>query len=341
MKKNSGLLLIALLVLIFTLTACGGSSKSAASVSSYTMLNSTDSYETSEYAFSEYSSEAYDEYKSEYYENESDVQSEIFNDSARKLIKTYSIDVETEDFDNLLLALNDRISSLGGYIEKLDTYNGSSYKAYRSNRYSNLTVRIPSKNIDKFVEYVGETSNVTSKNLSVSDVTLSYVDTESKKETYLIEQERLLSMLEKCETVEDMIAIESRLSEVRYKIESMESQLRTYDNLVDYSTVNLYINEVEKYTEPEPVSYFEEVARSFENGVEDVWNGLKTFFVNFVGVLPSLVVFAIIVVIVVFIVKAIRKGNKNKRDKKRNDEALRRMEEAKAKAEKKAIENAE
>ena len=48
--------------------------------------------------------------------------------------------------------------------------------------------------------------------------------------------------------MEDIITIEQRLSDVRYQLESMESQLRSYDNRVDYSTVYLYIDEVEVYT---------------------------------------------------------------------------------------------
>ena len=55
---------------------------------------------------------------------------------------------------------------------------------------------------------------------------------------------KLPQLLEKAETVADIIEIESRLSEVRYQIESMESQLRTIDNQVNYSTVYININEV-------------------------------------------------------------------------------------------------
>ena len=70
---------------------------------------------------------------------------------------------------------------------------------------------------------------------------------QSHKKALLAEQESLLSMMEQAESIEDIIAINEQLTDVRYQIESMESQLRTYDNQVDYSTVNLYIDEVERY----------------------------------------------------------------------------------------------
>ena len=54
--------------------------------------------------------------------------------------------------------------------------------------------------------------------------------------------------MEKAESIEDIITIEQRLSNVRYQIESMEAQLRTYDNKVDYSTVHLDVSEVKELT---------------------------------------------------------------------------------------------
>mgnify|MGYP002226154573 CR=1 FL=1 len=79
-------------------------------------------------------------------------------------------------------------------------------------------------------------------------MTLTYVDLQSHRDALQTEQERLLQLLEQAESIEDIITIEQRLSDVRYQLESMESQLRSYDNQVDYSTVYLYIDEVEVYT---------------------------------------------------------------------------------------------
>ena len=108
-----------------------------------------------------------------------------------------------------------------------------------------MTVRIPAQQLDAFLSSVSEVSNVISRNDSVSDVTLQYVDMESHKKALTAEQDRLLELLEQAESVEDIITIESRLSDVRYQIESMESQLRTLQNQVSYSTVYLDIQEVE------------------------------------------------------------------------------------------------
>lgn len=335
MKKL--LRVLAAVALVLSFVACGsGSSKRAYDSAASAEVN---------YAYSEAPAAAYeeegfytDEYKS--YDNGSSSaefkEDKPLNDSARKLIKTYSINAETETFDDFVAATQARVSALQGYIQNMDSFNGSSYTGNKGSRYCNLTVRVPSKNLEDFVNFVGDTANITNKNLNVEDITLQYVDSESRKQTYEIEQERLLALLEKCDNVEDMIAIESRLSEVRYHLESQASQLRTFDNLVDYATVYLNISEVTKYTPPEPEKYWDRVRRSFSEGIEDLVEGLQDFFVGFVGALPGLVLFAIIVVIVVLIIRAIVKSGAKKREAERNRLAEERMNQAKETAKKNA-----
>ena len=136
-----------------------------------------------------------------------------------------------------------------------------------------------------------------------------------------------------------MMSIEDRIADVRYRLESMGSQLRTYDNLVDYSTFNINIAEVVKYTEPappEPEKYWDRVARSFTDAVKDVWLSLENFFVGFVGALPGLVLFVVIVGIMVGVVVLIVKGARKKGAKKSKADAEKKMQQAMKTAEEKA-----
>lgn len=334
MKKLFKVLVSVALVMSFA--ACGSSSSKRA----YDSVASAEAYYYNDAPAAAYDEEGFyaEDYKS--YDNGGSSaefkEDKPLNDSARKLIKTYSINAETETFDDFVAATQARVNALQGYIQNMDSFNGSSYTGNRGSRYCNLTVRIPSGKLEDFVNFVGDTANITNKNLNVEDITLQYVDSESRKQTYEIEQERLLSLLEKCDNVEDMIAIESRLSEVRYHLESQASQLRTYDNLVDYATVYLNISEVTKYTPPEPEKYWDRVKRSFSEGIEDLVDGLKDFFVGFVCALPGLVLFAVIVVIVVLVIRAIVKSGAKKREAERNRLAEERMNQAKETAKKNA-----
>ena len=242
----------------------------------------------------------------------------------RKLIKTVNLTVETEDYDQLITELEKEIEALGGYIEYKDAYHGdynSRQNTYR-NRHANITARIPAKKLEEFTGAVGEIGNITYESESVEDVTLQYVDLKSHKEMLITEQKRLLELLETAETMEDIIAIESRLSEVRYQIESMESQLRTFDNQVDYSTVHIEVEEVEHYTPQPEKSTWDRIKTGFSENVYRVTSGIKNFAIEFVIAIPVLLVWAIVIVIAIvagrFIIKKKRERAAKKLAKKQN-----------------------
>lgn len=244
----------------------------------------------------------------------------------RKLIQTVRMSVETENFTELVANVEDRVAEVGGYISDAYTYNGSSYTGGKVCRYANITIRIPEAQLDAFVEEVGGISNVVEKTTSTEDVTLSYVDVEGKKNMYLAEEKSLLELLENASTIEDITFLTTRLSEVRYQIESMESTLRTYDNLVDYATIHLSVTEVEVLTEivEEEKGFWENLGERFMNSIENICNFFVELFELIVVMSPYLlllaVIFAIIIIairiIIAIIMKRIRKYQQKEQDTK-------------------------
>lgn len=233
----------------------------------------------------------------------------------RKLIRTVDLNLETENYDVLMEGLEQEINSLGGYIEYKDAYHGnynSRINGYR-NRHANITARIPANKLDEFTGRVAEIGNITYESESVEDVTLQYVDLSSHKKMLLTEQERLMELLENAESIDDIIVIESRLSEVRYEIESMESQLRTFDNQVDYSTVHINVEEVERYTPQPEKTTWERIKSGFSENVYRVTNGIKNFAIEFVIAIPVLLVWAVVIAVGVIVIRVVLK-KKHKRD---------------------------
>lgn len=313
MKKTKRCGLIFLLIAAMVLCACGSESSGRTSSKknydegmyrseSTTSVNSTFEPKTGyDFAVNEtFTDDYYADNKNFNGANKDDF---ALNDTARKLIKTFSLTIETEDYDNFIVDIENQISTnFRGYVESMSaSNNGVNNKSH--NRYATITARIPAGSVEAFINLVGNCSFITNKTINVDDITLDYVDTESRLSTYEIEMEHLLAMLEKCETVEEMLEIESRMAEVRYDIENYGSRLRTYDNLVDYATVYMYINEVKTYTEPEvePETYWDRVSESFSDSIENIWEGIKDFGVGFVGAVPGLLIFAVIAFILFLI----------------------------------------
>lgn len=309
-KQMTGRLLLAVMIAAGLATGCGsGSVKQSVQ---YDTAATNDIYMNASYAETASTTEmAPEAAAAEEVDTGEGSTGVAVQDTQRKLIRNVDLEVETEEFDQLLETVTQKTSQAGGYIEQSYTYNGSNYYG-GGRRNANLTVRIPADQLNAFLSSVAEVSNVISRNESVADVTLQYVDMESHKKALQAEQDRLLELLEQAETIEDIISIESRLSEVRYQIESMESQLRTMDNQVSYSTVYLYINEVETYTPVAEQSIMEKISTGFMRSIHNIGNGLLDLVIWTIIKLPYLIIWAVVIAAAVLCVRGFIRRKKKK-----------------------------
>lgn len=211
----------------------------------------------------------------------------------RKWIITVNMDVETEDLDTLLEDLDTRIREFEGYVEDQNLHNGSNYSTHRY-RSANLTVRIPAQQVDAFTGSISGLANVTSQNLIREDITLQYSATANRVAALETEEARLLELLAEAETMADLLEIEARLTDVRYELENFASQLRLYDNQVDYATVYLYISEVQEYTPVEDPTFLERIQSTFSDSLEGLGDGVVDITVFLVGNSPYLLVFGLL-----------------------------------------------
>lgn len=214
--------------------------------------------------------------------------------TSQKLIKRVSMEAETEDLQTLLPQVTGKVAELGGYIESQQLSNGSIHASYRRQSVS-MTARIPADRLGEFVSQLEGLAHVVHYSESTEDVTLKYVDTESRVKALEVEQERLLALLEKAESLKDLLEIEDRLTDVRYELESYASQLRALDNKIDYATVSLNIVQVEVYTEVEPLTVWQRISGGFSSNLKDIGENLTDFFVWVTVYSPQLLLWAVII----------------------------------------------
>ena len=238
------------------------------------------------------------------------------NAAGRKLIRNVNLSVETDSFDELIAALNAKISELGGYAERSEVSGSSlNYRREPILRYASISARIPSDKLDSFVTAVENSGNVINKSESTTDVTLQYSDVESRKKSLEIEQERIWALLEKADSLEAVISLEERLSDIRYQLESMESQLRLYDNQVEYSTVELYINEVKIYTEAAPETPVDKIKSGFADNLTALGTAVTDLIIGILAGSPIWVPIAVIAWIVwIFVQRRIKKAKAKNND---------------------------
>ncbi len=206
--------------------------------------------------------------------------SSVYQNPGAKLIRRAELNIQTEQFDQSLEALNQLVNNCGGYFESANLYGGGRRDAYAT-RSGEYVVRIPAQQYNLFLSSTGDLGYVNSKTESSEDVGTQYYDTETRLKTQRTKQERLLALLERAETMEDIISLENSLSDVEYQIEMYSSDLRRYDALINFSTFRIYLNEVRQITEEvgETASLGQRMAAGFQASFRGLGQGFQDLLV--------------------------------------------------------------
>ena len=312
-KTYKYLLSLLMLLVMVSLTGCGdpfGLGGSSASTSGSGAYYTTESYDTAsaDYeispAISKISANSLNMAAQEESGSTGSDGYDIFSDTSRKLIRTVDLSMESKEIENTAQEISRKVTQLGGYIEQ-----SSMNSRYDKNVY--ITARVPADRLDEFIEVVEGAGNILSKNENVQDITLQYSDTESHIASLKVEQERLNELMTKAEDIETILAIEDKLTDIRYELESYESTKRRYDNQVDYATVTISIDEVETYTPPVKKGLWERITGNFDESLQTIKEDAENFIVWLLGDSPILLIRLLIIVIVVLVIRRLWNPVKN------------------------------
>ena len=243
----------------------------------------------------------------------------IYQRPDAKLIRRAELSIQTEQFDESREALNKLVDDCGGYFEVASVHGGSYRDAY-ARRNGEYTVRVPAEKYNQFLSGTGDLGYVTSKDESSEDVGERYYDTESRLKTQRTKQERLLALLEKAETMEDIISLENALSNVEYEIEMYSSELNRYDALINFSTFQIYLNEVGQVTKEvgETASLGQRMAAGFQASVRNLGQGFRDFLIWASYNIILLVILAAVAAVAVTVgrrkLKKLRRQNEKKEE---------------------------
>lgn len=302
-------LLMLAAVLCMALTACGDTSKESNSAQS----SADSAHSSADTEYLEYKDEtglygllADGDAASGTVQKEQPVQ---VGENTRKLVTTVTLQMESTAFDECVKTLEEQTGALGGYVE----YAATDGEKEQFSRSASYTLRIPTENRERFLQQAGTVANILSSSARTEDVTLSYVDTESRIKALRAEQESLLALLERADSVESIMSVQSALSDVNYQLESYESTLRTMENQVAYDTVEVYLQEVQRESAKEETGVWARIRTDLGENLYQIVQGVQNAFVFVIAGLPYLVLFAVAVMLVVLLVRALlRRGKKGK-----------------------------
>jgi large-conductance mechanosensitive channel len=239
-----------------------------------------------------------------------------------KIIYTAYAELQTEQFQESYDALMSLLSEHGGYVQNSTLSGGyTSTSGYYYNRYADLSLRIPADHYKAFLDAAGSIGTMTSLNEYTEDITSVYIDTEARLKSLEMQEKRLLELLENAEVVTDLIEIESKLGEVRYRIESYQSQMNTYENLLSYSTVTISLQEVTSVTMPKD-TFGQRVLAAIRGSGDAVVDFFDGFVIALIYILPFLLIALVILLVVLAVTRKRRAARKERASARKRQQSM-------------------
>jgi hypothetical protein len=157
----------------------------------------------------------------------------------RKIIKSGNITLVVDDIVVSIDAISDMANELGGYVVSSNKYQSN------NDRLSGMvTIRVPAERFDDaFDRLRGLAIDVPYENTRSVDVTEEYTDLEAQLHNLEATEAQYLSLLEKAETVEDILKVQQELSNVRGQIERIKGRMQYLDRTSDMSLIEISLEE--------------------------------------------------------------------------------------------------
>ena len=305
--------IVCTLLTVITLTACGASSTPTDHATMDTMVEMVTQESTTSAGATGVNKEYGNGVK--YETPEPEALTADSTERVQKLIRTAWLTLETTSFDESTQGLSALTAEYKGYFENSSIGNrGNHY------RWADYTIRIPSKHYEEFINQAGALCHETWRETSQEDISEAYYDTEGRLKTQQIKLERLQELLSKAENMEDIITIETAISDTEQAIDNLSGTLRNYDGKVDYATVHITLNEVYKLSNVEqlPDSFTKRLTNAFSNGWTAFTDTIGDLTVSLVYNWIWLLVWVIVIIVVVRVLRKHRPKFLNHSPKKQN-----------------------
>ncbi len=161
----------------------------------------------------------------------------------RIVIKNANLAIVVEKPFDSLDAIIGMASEMGGYVVNSRTYKTTSESGVEVPE-AEITIRVPSDKLDEALDKIRKlvkdtTKDIRSENITGQDITLEYIDLQSRLSTYEQTEKQLLRIQETATKVEDVLNILTRLNEIRQQIESIKGQIKYYDESSKLSAISV------------------------------------------------------------------------------------------------------
>ena len=161
-------------------------------------------------------------------------------DAGRKLVKTVDLEMRVADTAGTAAKLSQLVGGMGGYVSALSAERRNDLLYY------SLTLRVPVDRLEETLRRVKTLAErVERESIRTEDVTQQWFDLEARLTTLRATENELRQLLvearQRKQEVEDIMAVYTRLLEIRTSIEQLQAQQEALRGLTSLSTINVQL----------------------------------------------------------------------------------------------------
>lgn len=194
-----------------------------------------------------------------------------------KIISTHKLTIETKEFNETIESIENLAKDSDGYVSSRNIDTLTKPNNQRA-RVGYLTLKIPFEKADTLVKTLKEGLTVTKENSDSVDVTNQYSDLEATIKSLQSQEDKLNQLMERALNIEDIITIDSKLTEVIREKEMLTRNLLNLKDRVRYTTITIDIQEVKEFTTLEDAQ--DSLAKRLNNAFFGSLKGFVSFGEN-------------------------------------------------------------
>jgi hypothetical protein len=107
-----------------------------------------------------------------------------------------------------------------------------------------VTIRVPAETYQQVLNEIRGLGEVKSVNSSTSEVTEEYTDLEAQLRHLQATEERYLTLMGSATQINDILALEDRLNQVRLEMERVQGRLQLLTDLTDLATITVTLTPI-------------------------------------------------------------------------------------------------
>jgi len=151
---------------------------------------------------------------------------------ARIVIRDAQLTIMADNPSEAVIRINSLATERGGWVV-------SSTNRSRDNRANaSTTIRVPAATLDQTLDEIRALAeDVESETITGRDVTQEFVDLESQLVNLQRTEEQLQTLLERANTVDDVLTVQTELTRIRGEIETIQGRINFLDESAAFSSI--------------------------------------------------------------------------------------------------------